>query len=101
MGIADFVTEERIIPGQVPSDRLGVRVQHQLAGIESVTFRRLIGAVDSIAIELIRLDAGQVSMPNLLRLFSQKNVRLTLACGFGRIEKAKLDLGRVLGKQRS
>src|SRR5215210_6762969 len=62
-GSADAVAEMCIRPFETPRQSLGIRVNQQLIGIEAVTVLRLVGPMNTIAIELTRRDVAQIAMP--------------------------------------
>ena len=47
------------VPEDRPFDRLGVRIDQELAGVEAVTLLRRPAAVDAEAVALARLDPGR------------------------------------------
>src|SRR5262249_24138913 len=94
-GVADLVTEQGIIPANVAADGLDVGVEDELSGGEAVAPGGLVRPVDARAVELPRLDVGQVDMPDLVGLFSQGDP-LSFRGRLGRIEQTQLDLGSVL-----
>ena len=56
---------KRIIPAQDPADGLRVRIQHEFVRVEPKAVLRLVGAVNSVAVELPRLEVGQIDVPHL------------------------------------
>ena len=98
-GVAEFVAEQRIVPMHLAANRLGIRVQDDLFRIEAVPVGRLVGTVNPVAVKLVGLNVGQVTVPDLVGMFAENN-----ALGFGRciggVEQAQLDLGGMLGKKR-
>src|SRR5581483_2076904 len=95
---AGHVAEHRVAPADRPGDRLRVRVEEELRGIEAMPVRRRVRAVDAIAVELPRTDVRQARVPHELVLLDERNARL-LGRVVGR-EEADLDARRVLGEDR-
>src|SRR5213079_1728502 len=85
----------REIPLHGPLDRLRVRVEQELVRIEAVPARRVVRAVDSVAVPPARADAGDVAMPVVRGDVVQLDPRLAVA-----FEQAELDALRVLGEER-
>lgn len=52
LGIADPVSEQRVRPIDIAGNRLRVRIDQNLGGVESEADLRLVQAVDTVAIEL-------------------------------------------------
>src|SRR5262249_15212626 len=77
-GVAYFVTPEFIMPLDVTADRLRVRIQNNLVGIEAVTVGRLVGPMDTITVKLTRLRIRQITMPDLIGLFRQSDTLIFL-----------------------
>ena len=57
---------------------------------------RVIGAVHAVGIHLARVDATKIGMPDVVGSARQTNARFSSS---GRIEQAKIDGGRVSGKE--
>ena len=72
----------------VPGDRLGVRVQQQLGGVAAQAVRRVVGAVDAVAVALAGTDRGKVGVPHVRIHLRQPDSGL----GAGVVEEAQLDL---------
>src|SRR5579862_2970000 len=93
----NLVSEERVMPNQTFADLFRVRIQQQLVFVESKTFGWVVRSVNPISVKQARASLGQVAMPDLVRLFGQRN-----AMGFPApriVEKAQLHLLGVLRKQ--
>ncbi len=64
----DGITEQSVIPAQLPADILGIGVEQQLAGVETMTVFRLVGAVHPVAVMLSRPRLRQEAVPDLIGL---------------------------------
>ena len=51
----------------------GIRIQQQLVGIEAMTRIGIVGAMDTIAVNRARSDAGQITVPDLVGMLGQLN----------------------------
>src|SRR5215207_3819011 len=90
------ITEVRIAPSQLPLDVLGVRLDQQLVGIESMALRGIVRTMHAISIEPAGAGFWQVAVPGLVRAFAQLDaLQLTPAV---RIEQTQLDSGGVRGE---
>ena len=88
------------VAGVVPDralDRLRVRVDQQLAGVEAVTLRRRVRPGDAEPVALARPDQRQVAVPVQRGPLGQVDALLVAVVG---VEQAQLHAGRVLGEQR-
>jgi hypothetical protein len=65
------VTEVGIFPVQGPDGRLGVRIEQELVGVESVAVFRLVRPMDPVAVELAEPAVGQVAVPDPIRSLPQ------------------------------
>src|SRR5262249_44995177 len=77
-------------------DRLAVRVEQQLARVEPRAGRRVVRAVDAVAIALAGPDARQVAVPVVGRAVGHLDPLLPLVG----VEEAELDALGVLGEER-
>ncbi len=77
-------------------DRVRIRVDQQLGGVEAVPLFRGIGAVDAVPVALSRADTREVGMP--VRALARGQLVADLAA-VG-TEEAELDALRVLGEER-
>src|SRR6185503_14548491 len=75
-----------------PVDRLRVRVDQELCGIEPVSRARIPGAVHPVAVALARADAGQVGVPDVRRLLCDGDALLAALV----VEQAELHALGVL-----
>src|SRR5947209_5388240 len=66
---ANLVGEERVAPLDPASDRLGVRVDEQLRGIEAMSLLGPVRTVDAIAVVLPRANVREIAVPDLIGLF--------------------------------
>ena len=78
---------------QRTADGFGIGIEQKLVGIEAVTVFRLVGAMHPIAVKLTGPNALHKTMPHLIGAFRQRDARLGVLPG--RVEEAKLDLGRI------
>src|SRR5688500_5315136 len=92
---ADLVREERVAPLDRPGDRLGVRVDQHLRGIEAVALVRRVRTMHAKPVELARPDVRQVAVPDLVVAFLERNAR-SLDGGIVALEQAQVHAGRVL-----
>ena len=93
-----LVAEQGRVPGQLTDHLPGVRIEQQLVRVEAMAGRRLVGAVDAIAVDGAGPGIGKIAVPNLVRVFRQHDsIDLVLAT---RIEQAEFDLGRIGREQR-
>ncbi len=96
--LAHDVAEQLRRPLDLADDGLGIRVQHQLVGVEAVTVLRFVGAVDPVAVDGAGPRLGQEAVPDLVGVFRQDDAgELGLAAV---VEDAQFDLCRVGGEQR-
>jgi hypothetical protein len=96
--IAHAIAEHlEVAPLQQTSDRFGIGIEEDLIGIETMPLVRSIGSVYAIAVKLAWPEAGEIAVPNPVPLF-RKGDPVRFGSGFRRIEKAKLDVRRVLGE---
>ena len=96
---ADLVGEQRVAPPDRARDRLRVRVDQQLGGVEAIAVLRIVRSVDAIAVELSGAHVGQIAVPDLIGALAQSDrVRFDVVVFV--LEQAELDAGRVLGEDR-
>src|SRR5205823_7408622 len=74
----------------------GIRVEHQLVGIEAVPGTRLVGAVHAVAVNRSGVHIRHITVPDLVSEFGQLD-SLALA---GSVEEAELDACRIGREQR-
>ena len=75
--VAELVAEQLVGPLHVAADQLGIRVEHDLVGVEPVPLGRLERPVDAVAVELAGQHVGQVGVPDLVGVLLQRDaVRL-------------------------
>jgi hypothetical protein len=92
----DRVAVEGIMPRKLADELLGIWIEEQLVGIEAMARARFVGAMYPIRIDCPRPGVWKIPVPDLVRVFRQFDARdLTATVD---IEEAKLDLGRVAGK---
>ena len=90
---SEAIRVDRLLPIDAAGNRLGIRVDEQLGGVEAQAARRFPGAMDAIAVELPRLQSRNVSMPDESGLFAQPDAA-SLATSAAVVE-THFDLGRV------
>jgi len=71
-GVTHTVGKEFVGPPHIAANRLGIGVEHQLAGVKAVALLRLVRAVDPVAVELPREDLWQVHMLDLVCPFRHR-----------------------------
>ena len=59
----DVRVDVALVEQDRPVDRLRVRVQQQLGGVEAMAALRVVGPVDAVAVALAGVHAGQVAVP--------------------------------------
>ena len=94
-GAAGGVAVHRIVPAHRPGDGPGVGVEDELGGIEAEALLRLVGAVDAVPVQLPGTGIGQIAVPNLIGLLSQRD-ELRLIRLMRGIEQAELDACALL-----
>ena len=85
-----------VAPEDRALDRLRVRVDQQLGGVEAVTLLGRPGTVDAVAVALPGPDPRQVAVPVERRALRQLVAGLAIVL----VEEAELDLLGVLGEER-
>ena len=98
VGVPHAVGKKLVGPPDIAANRLGIGVEHQLAGVKAVALLRLVRAVDPVAVELPRQDLGQVNMPDLVGPFRHRQTLRRLR-RVDRVEETELDLGGILRKE--
>src|SRR6185312_7041567 len=93
-----LIAEDCWVPVELPIMREGVWIQQQLIWVEAVSGIGFVGAMNAIPIDGPRNHLRQVSMPDLVRIFWQRNSLNFLFPS--RAEKTNLYLSGVLGKKR-
>src|SRR5437868_11974955 len=96
---ADDVAEHFVRPIHLPRDRFRVRIDQQLRAVETHSVLRIVRAVNAIAIKLSRPHIRKKDVPDLVGLFRYRDPDIFLR-RIDVIEEAKIDRGRVLGKNR-
>src|SRR5207248_10874072 len=71
--IPDRIAEQLVAPAQIAANRLGVRVENDLVGIEAMSFFGFVGPMDAVAVELFRMDVGQISVLDLVGVLGYGN----------------------------
>src|ERR1035441_10662452 len=105
--VAELVVEQRVVPADVPFDRLAVRVEQQLGAVTAPPAGGIVGAVHTVAVTLARCDAGQVAVPDKAVDFGQLDLRLGEPAAAaaspgaltGLVEETQLHTFRDLGEQ--
>src|SRR5262249_553840 len=82
---------------QGPVERLGVRVQQQLRGIEAMAVLRLVRTVDAIAVALAGPQPQDRDVPDQVGLLRHRDPR-DFVLALGAVQEAHLDAGGVFGK---
>ncbi len=91
---ADAVAEDHVVPVDHPLDRPRIRVEQQLGGIATQAAPRLVGAVDPVAVALLRPHLGHVAVPGVRGHLGQLQPPL----GAVLAEQAQLDRVGLLGE---
>src|ERR1700732_136576 len=92
----DLISENCGVPFQIAKMPTGIRVEHQLVGIEAVPGTRLVGAVHAVAVNRSGMHIRHIAVPDLVGEFGQLD-SLALA---GLVEEAELDPRRIGREQR-
>ena len=94
--VPESVGEQCLVPVDLAVDRLGVRVEQQLAGIAPQARCRVVAAVHPVAVTLAGVDPGKVAVPDKTIPLRQGNPGLATRV----VEEAELDPIRGLGEDR-
>ena len=94
VGVSDLVAEHLVAPANRTRHRLRVWIHDNLVGVESMSRRRFVRTVYTIAVELVRTDVGQEAVPDHVRVLWQRDA-LAVMRRVRAVEQAKLDLRRV------
>ncbi len=94
--VGDIGQDVAGLPLQVAVDRLGVRVDEQLVGVEAMPLVRDVGPAHPVSVELAGSDTRDVAMPLERGLMTQLDLGLRPVL----IEQAQHDRLGVLGEQR-
>ena len=92
------IAEQGVVPADAAVQAPGIGIEEQLVRVEAVPAPRLVGAVHAIAVELSRLQAGDIAVPDLIRPLRQGEP-LDLPAPL-RIEQAEFDRRRMCGEER-
>ena len=95
---AGAVAEMRVAPHEGTDQALGIGIEQQFVRIEAMPLRRIVRAVDAIAVDLAARDLGKVAVPDVVGAFGQRNA-FELAAALA-IEQTQLDLLGIGGEQR-
>ena len=95
--IAKAIAMHFIAPANVPANGPRVGFEHDLVRVESMPTFGVVRAVNPVAIQLSRKDAGNVAVPDEVRLLRKRDAR-RFARAVGGIEQAQLHLACMLGK---
>ncbi|MNP23345.1 hypothetical protein D3C76_1160510 [compost metagenome] len=93
IGMADGVAEEGFGPLQLADQLLGIRVDQQLVRVETVAVRRVVWAVDAVAIDQPWVGVRQIAVVNLVGVFRQLDAFEFDVAGI--IENAQFHLGGI------
>ena len=92
--VAEGVRVERLVVLGLALDRLGVRVEQELARVAAVAVRGVVGSVDAEAVALPGLHVGHVAVPHEAVRLGQVEARLVQVV----VEQAELDAFGDLGE---
>jgi hypothetical protein len=87
LGVLEVVREERLVVGDLSLDRLGVRVEQELAGVAPVAVLGLVRPVHAEPVALPRLQPGDVGVPHEAVHLGQVDARLAEVV----VDEAQLD----------
>ena len=65
------MAEQGVMPADAALKLTGIRVDHQLVGVEAMTMSWVVGSMDPIPVELTGSNALDVSVPDLIRALGQ------------------------------
>ena len=95
LGVGDVGQHVAAVPAHLALDRLGVRIDQELRGVEAMAGARVVGPVDAVAVALAGADARQVDVPVERGALGDLDPLLDVVV----VEQAQLDPLRVLGEQ--
>src|SRR5207249_11954688 len=98
MRVPNRIAEQGVTPSESPGNGLGVGIQEELGGVESMACFGLVGTMHTVAIELPWTHSWQVDVPDLGRVLRHADPRHVLVPARP-IKQTVLHLGVVLGKQ--
>ncbi len=98
-GIAEPVAVNLVAPANVPSDGLGVRLEHNFVGVEPVAALGIVRAVNPVAVQLSGQNTQEIAVPDEVGLLEKRDAG-GLAVALRGVEQAELNLGGVLGEDR-
>src|SRR5262249_31826265 len=75
-----------------------IRIEDDLTGAEPMPVFRLVSAVDTVAVKMVRQHVGEGAVPDLVGMLRQWNANRLPGSADG-IEQAQFNAGRMLGKQ--
>ena len=94
--VPEPVGEQRLVPLDAAVDRLGIRVEQQLAWVAPQSCRRVVGSVYPVAVALARADPRHVAVPDQGVAFGQRDPRLVARI----VEQAQFDPVRGFREDR-
>ncbi len=95
--MADAIAVLGIAPDELADDVPGVRIEQQLVRIETMAALRVVGPMDTVAIQQTRPCFGQVTVPDHVGMLAHVDALDFMLAG--RIEDAQLDAFGMFGKQ--
>ncbi len=94
----ELVAEQFGPPPQLPNQLLGIRIEHELVGIEPVPRVGLVRTMSAVGVDRAGTSGRQIAVPDFVCIFRQLDpleLGLTLL-----VEQAELDLGGVGREER-
>ena len=85
--VVEAIAETGLRPVDLPVHGLGVGVQQQLGGVAPLALRRVIGSVHPVAVQLSRLNALEIAVPDERVDLGQLDAGLLRS-----VEQAELDV---------
>lgn len=97
--VKKIIREMRLVPLHLAHQFAGIRIDQQLVRIEPTAIRGIVGAVDTVSVKHVGLEAGHIAVPDLMRVFRKLQPRdLNLAAVLEKAEFDPLSMSREDGE---
>src|SRR5262249_44918300 len=90
--MASTIAKQFLSPAHITAKRLGIGVEHNLAGVEALPLLGCVGTIDAIAIELTWEHLWEVGVPDLISLGWHDDA-VGFLVGLHGVKEAQLHLG--------